>query len=124
MLEDIWVSDPKTDPPVHSVRVVGPEELQLLKEEKKVCDLLVWFHRPPELSDIKFADLYGQFIRDFKKPSDTSEYFTVNKPEINRPVYLKPRVTKILTCMKMIYITVGEPSNCKSASVMCLVLHD
>jgi hypothetical protein len=59
---------PKTDPPVHSVRVVGQEEMNSLqKEDKVLCDLLVWFHRPDALQEIRFPQFYGKYIRDFKQ---------------------------------------------------------
>jgi hypothetical protein len=82
--------------------------MALLVEDDKVCDLLVWFHRPESCSEIKFTQFYGIYIRTFEKPKETHNYETVCVPEISRPIYLKKRSTEVLTRMQMIYINVGE----------------
>lgn len=100
---------PKSDPPVKSVRVVGEEEMKSLRHENKICDLLVWFHRPEGLMDVRFAQFYGKYKRSFIPPSRNTVYYTITDiPEFDKSVYITERADDVLTRMKMIYISVGE----------------
>ena len=44
-----------------------------LLEDKKTCDLLIYFNRPEELYDLKYTELFSKYVVELNRPTRFNE---------------------------------------------------
>jgi len=85
-----------------------------LLEDKKTCDLLIYFNRPEELYDLKYTELFSKYVVELNRPTRFNEqnsgFYRIYINAINKYVYLSQRVhvIKAIIRLEMVYITAGE----------------
>jgi hypothetical protein len=52
---------PATDPSVITIKCKLPHQVNILLEQGKCCDMLLYLKRPQELSDLKFNDFFKEY---------------------------------------------------------------
>jgi hypothetical protein len=108
---------PASFPAVQTIVVKMPEMVQHLLMDRKSCDMIVYFNRPPQLRHLKYTELFGMYIvteklsRRFRHDdmNDLNGYFIITIPLLRRDVYLQRRTDSTTTIIRMgmLYITSG-----------------
>jgi hypothetical protein len=53
---------PASCPSVTTIKVKTPDQVEFLLSEKKSCDLLVYMHRPQDLKDLTYTQVFKKFL--------------------------------------------------------------
>ena len=92
---------PKTFPSVKTIKIKNSFLLNLLREQKKLCDFRVWLERPQSLNIMLFADFFKKFDYTYRAPANLSQSINIqidesqetqiemqNFQNIDKPVYI------------------------------------
>ena len=109
---------PASFPAVQTITVKMPETVQYLLNDRKSCDMLVYFNRPMQLIHLKYTELFGTYVvqeklsRRFNHEDmdNLNGYFIITIPLLRRDLYLQRRSDSSTTIirMEMLYITAGH----------------
>ena len=109
---------PASFPAVQTITVKMPEMVQYLLNDRKTCDMLVYFNRPMQLIHLKYTELFGTYVvqeklsRRFNHEdmNNLNGYFIITIPLLRHDLYLQRRSDSSTTIirMEMLYITAGN----------------
>ena len=105
---------PASSPAVNIIKVISDQNASLLIKENKVTDLIVYFNRPDNLQNFKYADIFNMYMWSYEKPKrniyERNELYAIQIPGINKIVYLykKKSTKKSITRLEIVSITAGE----------------
>lgn len=108
---------PASNPQVMIVKLTSQKEMDDLYEKGQLCDLLVYFHRPPALENLKFTELFARFLRGPSPPKWASQenknnaWYKLDIPDYKKEQFLYSRVAPdhVICRLGMIPLTAGEP---------------
>ena len=105
---------PSPSPSVRIIKIVSEQKCSATIANGNVPDIVVYFHRPPLLSNMKYSDLFNSYTWSYKKPNrfrdDEIGYYTVTIRGIAKNIYLYKRSDHYpsITRLEVIAITAGE----------------
>ena len=109
---------PAPYPPVHPIKTKMPSVVRELLLENKSCDMLVYFNRPEILRDLKYIDVFKNYVAKNTLPArfrnrpelqdDINGFFVIAVQGLRQPLYLYQRTdTDVVIRLDMLYITSG-----------------
>jgi len=105
---------PAPAPSLRVIKIVSEQKALQSLADKKVPDIVVYFHRPSVLSDLKYTEFFNKFIWSYEKPvrfrENSSEHFIIKIGNQTRNIYLYKRIdnNQTITRLEVIAITAGE----------------
>jgi len=105
---------PAPTPSVRVIKVVSEERSLKSLADGNVPDMIIYFSRPSELSDLKYTEFYNLYNWSYNRPARFQENergnFLLRLQNVARDIYLYRRAEKYpsITRLEVIAITAGE----------------
>jgi len=109
---------PSPNPSVKVIKVKSESEMNKIIAENKVCDLQIYFNRPPNLRNLTYASFFQMYTYSSNPPQQSRntnnasqyEHYQINISYIRNPyfIYTRNESSKNITRLEMVPLTIGE----------------